>query len=727
MNKVDKISKKVVLTAKIRDRILGLHDQKVLQNQKKVSANGGAINIDDHGYIYFEGFKFTPDYPAGETVLHGCRCIGENLRKFFGEIPVYINENSGLAGAWAGIFQDKFARVGLCDSDQPTHLKELHKKYGITQSGIGGMNHMAPDMTIGLREGFTGILGKIRYYKTFINPADTDFYDGEEQLVLGILEYTKRHYDYALALSSQESDLDRKNNYQAIADSLSVVLTGAPKTFRDACQFMAIFQSFDRTYFGGGALGQLDELLRPYFENDIAHGALTEEEAVWLIASLLYNDTHYSQIGGLIPDGSRDVTSRLSFLILDATHYLHIPHNLAVRVHEGSNAELLSRAVDYILEDGSGVCFSLSKGIEEGFAKQGHPTELARMRAKVGCNWVALPGIEYPLQDVTRLNMALPLLYSLDEIMLSKQTSLDGLWTGFVAHLAIMVNCIKNGYDWHYEVVSRNTPEIVLNLFCHGPIERGVNCASGGVDIINLNCDGVALATVADSFAAIEQCVVIDQRFTWQQVYDAMQCDYVGHEEIRLALKNIPRFGAPNSLAEEWAQKIRDVYVSLVVSTKTPKHHLSVIPGLFSHGDVFAYGRDLPATPNGRKQGEPISHSSEPDPGFANGIVSFSPTLKANAVASVQPGYGNSAPLHLDIDSTMLAKAGGNSALCTLIRAHEQMGGTLLTSTVSARSRLCAPIKTPHLNQTWLYVSQDIRRFLHHSPVTIGSKLSTAT
>ena len=42
---------------------------------------------------------------------------------------------------------------------------------------------------------------------------------------------------------------------------------------------------------------------------------------------------------------------------------------------------------------------------------------------------------------------------------------------------------------------------------------------------------------------------------------------------------------------------------------------------------------------------------SEPDPGFAAGLSSFSYVLKANAVAASQPGYGNSAPLQLDIDT----------------------------------------------------------------------------
>ena len=35
----------------------------------------------------------------------------------------------------------------------------------------------------------------------------------------------------------------------------------------------------------------------------------------------------------------------------------------------------------------------------------------------------------------------------------------DTLWELFAKHLTIMVDCIKEGYDWHYEhVFSEDTP-----------------------------------------------------------------------------------------------------------------------------------------------------------------------------------------------------------------------------------------------------------------------------
>nr|HML48392.1 pyruvate formate lyase family protein [Clostridia bacterium] len=341
--------------------------------------------------------------------------------------------------------------------------------------------------------------------------------------------------------------------------------------------------------------------------------------------------------------------------------------------------------------------FSLNVGCEQGYAKNGYPVEMARQRIKVGCNWTAIPGREYPLQDVTRCHLGMALYWALEDVkaMGEADRTLENLFACYEKHVEIIVDSIKQGYDWHYEHVSRNTPELVYNLFMHGPVERGLNCAEGGVDILNFNIDGVALATVADSLAAIEQRIVKEGRLTWDELFGALEANWQGFESARLMMKNIERFGCPGSLAEKWALRIRDHYVSVCKASGTPKHNLPIIPGMFSHGTILELGRDLPATPNGRFAGEEISHSAEPDPGFARGLNSFSPSLKATAVAKVQPGFGNSAPLHLDIDREMLEQEGGIDALATLIHAHNHMGGTLINMNCLSKEQLLAAHANP--------------------------------
>ena len=183
--------------------IEGMHQDKLKINDAKL-ARHGSIDIDDHGFIDFPEFTFEPE-TCEDGLVHGCACIGRNFRRFLNEMPKYINPNSALACCWVGTF-DRFAPFGIADEDKPHELDETIKKYRITQAGFGGMNHLCPDMEIGLREGWKGLLEKIRYYRKKNNPPDPDFYEGEEQLVLGILEWVKAHQIYAEELAAKESD-----------------------------------------------------------------------------------------------------------------------------------------------------------------------------------------------------------------------------------------------------------------------------------------------------------------------------------------------------------------------------------------------------------------------------------------------------------------------------------------------------------------------------------------
>ena len=186
---------------------------------------------------------------------------------------------------------------------------------------------------------------------------------------------------------------------------------------------------------------------------------------------------------------------------------------------------LLRTALEYHREDGTGVSFSCSKGLDEGFVKNGVPIELARMRAKVGCNWTALPGIEYPLQDVTRQCLIAPLLHGLSRkpspTRRAAQRTMEALWERYAHHLAISVDTMKQGMDWHMAHHAQNTIEIVLNLFCHGPIERGLDARRAGWTSTTSPSMASGWRRVADSFAAIEQRVVEEGRLTWEELKDA--------------------------------------------------------------------------------------------------------------------------------------------------------------------------------------------------------------
>jgi len=679
------------MTIDYRMRIENLREVKKKHTDVKL-AERGYFDVDDHGYIPWDqpiDFEPVVDDQTGRSI--GIKNIGENFGRLLEAYPVYIEPNSALAGAWVKAI-DEFG--GWRQSDFPQELKDRQKKYNLIYHGIDGVNHVCPDMRIGLELGWGGLLKKIRRFRDLNQYQDNDFYDGEEALVLGMQTWIKNHATKARDMAAYEKDPLLQANLIEIAEMNEWLVYNPPRTLREACQFLAWFQSIDRMWGLGGALGQLDQLLRPYYEKDREMGLCDDEMAIWYIASLFYNDTHYSQLGG--PDvHGHEMASRISYLILEAAHQLKIPSNLALRVHDEMDRNLLRTAIRHNIKDGTGAAFSCDTGIVEGYRKNSIPLGLARMRNKVGCNWTALPGIEYCLQDVTRHCLVTPFILAFNEMVddATCENSMEELWKRYVDHLDASVEVLKDGFDLHMKKSATFMPEVVLNLFSHGPVERGLDMAAGGVDIYNLTCDGVGLATVADSFGAIEHWVVDQQKLTWEELKAHLDSDYQGAEEIRSMLKNMDRFGSGKSKGDYWAEKISETYTHLVRDTST-KDGYTMIPGLFSHGVTRDLGAYLQATPNGRHNGDPISHSSEPDPGFAKN-TSFAPTLKANAVARVQPGYGNSAPLQIELDKVLLKGNGGIEALEALILGHNKQKGTLINLNVVSKEMILDAHKNP--------------------------------
>jgi formate C-acetyltransferase len=236
-------------------------------------------------------------------------------------------------------------------------------------------------------------------------------------------------------------------------------------------------------------------------------------------------------------------------------------------------------------------------------------------------------------------------------------------------------------------------PELVLDLLCPSCIERGLDASHGGVEFYNINVDGVALATVADSFAAIEQRVEEEQRLTWTGLMQHLDNDWAGPngERTRLMMKNIRRFGSGGSRADEYATRIAQLFASLVAETPTPGG-VNMLPGLFSWARNLDFGKKLGATPNGRHAGEAVSHGASPDPGFRKDGAA---TAMAVAVAAVQPGYGNTAPMQLDMDPGISRDEGGIDSVTSLIKTHFDLGGTMINMNVLDAARILEAHKDP--------------------------------
>ena len=677
-------------------RIQILRERK-LEDTKDKASYWSFADGDDYGAITPpENYKFEPIPNHENGSFYGYEGWSRNFYKLMSEHPIHIDPCDAFANRWMNCLSWIRHENGINQFNPDysyDHLRPEQEKYGIV-SGIGSDAHFGGDYFIGLSLGWGGLLEKLEHYRK-INPEHNEFYDAEVLTIKGIqvwMERTVREIEKAIEI---ETHPVLRENLEQMRECNEYLINGAPRTLREACQWICWFNMASREYNRDGAGCQLDEILRPYYERDLEAGIITPDEAKYYIACLLLNDPHYYQLGGLSPDG-KDMVSYFSYMILEAADWLDSSCNITVRVHDGMDMDFLRKAVYYLFKNKNGwPRFSGDKALSEGFMKKGYPASLARQRVAVGCHWMSLPGLEYTLNDCVKINCAKVFRLSLDEMMAGEgEKSTKALFEIYRKHMRRAVEVTAEGIRFHLKYQVYNEPELMLNLISHGPVEKGLDIVDGGAMYYNMCIDGTGIATVADSFAALEQRIEKEKRLTWEEMYEVLSSNFQGMdgEYIRRMLASSERYGGGNTLADRWAVRINEHFTEDVNSMDGDG--VKFIPGWFSWSNTITLGKAVKATPNGRRDYEPINHGANPHPGFRkDGAL----TAMSNTICSVQPGYGNTAPIQLELDPGMARDEEGIQKVCDYILTIFDQGATLLNINIINADEILAANENPDL------------------------------
>ncbi len=691
------------------ERLKAMRDTKIRHTLEKKKQNG-YTDLDDFGTVPIsEGYCVEPWYNSTNGSFYGYDGMCENFCRVIDAHEPYIDPNEMLCGRWRDMLVNyrgdlhympdwlknnlknlEFIQNGATNQwskrwDEQRfpydHLKPLQEKYNIT-TGIDGDAHFACDYRIGFELGFGGFLKKIEQYRA-VNPDKKAFYDAEEWVVKAIIRFVERHIARLEELIEKEEQEDVKNNLKEMKQVCENIRYDAPETFHEVCQWTAFFNCAARIYTRDGAGFQLDGLLYPYYERDVKNGILDDEKAKFLIANLLLIDPHYYQISG-VDEQDKDMTNHLSYLILEAADSINIATNLTVRVHENCDREFLRRAVYFLLKNKNGwPRFCNDKALAEGYMRnQGIDKKTARERIAVGCNWMCVPGKEFPMNDTVKINVAKVLCEALNDMKEMEEKSIGKLFALYESHLTTAIDVTAQGINHHLDHAWEVTPELVMNLMMKNTLERGEDI-SQCAELYTVGIDGAGLAVVADSFGALQTRVEDEKMLTWEEVYEALDNNF-SDERVRLILNSSPKYCHGGTVSDAWAKRLTDSWVSHVKAQEMPKGR-QLLPGWFSWSRTIEYGSKVGATPNGRRAGEPISHGANPNPHFrTDGAV----TAQSNGIASVQCGYGNTAPLQLEFDPKLAADEKGVDVVLNLIETHFRQGGTLININVLDAEKL---------------------------------------
>ena len=685
-----------------KDRLCILRETKIKHTLQKREQDGYR-DLDDFGTVPLpDDYHIEPWFNSSNYSFYGLDGMSENFCRIMDAHPPYVDPMEMLCGRWRDMLVNYRGDVhylpdrikkdkklsALLSKGASTQwskrwdeqrfpydkLKPLQEKYNIT-SGIDGDAHFACDYSIGLSIGFGGFLEKIRKFKV-LNKDKKDFYDAEEKCVLAIIRFIDRHIDKIKQLLQIEERDELRSSLSKMLAACEHIRLDAPKTFHEACQFVVFFNCASRIYTRDGAGFQLDTLLYPYYRKDKETGILDDETAKFLLSNLYLTDPHYYQLSG-VDENDCDLTNPLSYLALEAADDINISCNLTVRVHDNCDKNFLRKAVTCLLKNKNGFPrFCGDKPLCDGYMKNGIDKVSARKRIAVGCNWMCVPGKEFPMNDTVKINIAKVFECALKDMQTEKNKSSERLFELYAMHLKIAAQITAEGVNLHLDHVHEVTPELIMNLMFEDSLEKGLD-ASQCAKYYTIGVDGAGLAVVADSFAAIQLRIEEEKRLTWEQLYEAIDNNFVD-ERIRLILNSTPKYCSGNSYADKWAKRLTQNWVETIKKQSMPKGR-QLIPGWFSWARTIEYGSVVGPTPNGRRSGEPISHGANPNPHFRkDGAV----TAQSEGIASVQCGYGNTAPLQLEFDPKIANEEKAIDAVTSLIETHFKKGGTLININV---------------------------------------------
>lgn len=680
------------------ERIALLRKRKIEQTEEK--ARAGGADEDDYGLIVQDAFDYQlkPNHPNGS--IYGYEAWTENYTSILKQHPIYCDPLNAFS-AKSFLFLERLRpKDKKWNPAYPfDELQVMFDRYNII-SGIDNCHHFTPDLSIGFKLGWGGILDKLREQKALHDETHADFYNAEIAVVEAVIAFIHRAGEEVEALAQKEQNNQLSDNLKTVAAINKKIAAGKPETFRESVQWACWFSMLSRTYNRGSAGGQLETMFNRYYEADTAAGRLTDEDAVFYLACLFLQDSRYFQLSGPDPEDGHDITCRLSHLALEAADKINLAVNLTVRVHDELDPAFFRKSVEYLFKNKQGwPRYSSDNALVKGFMRSGYPASMARRRVAAGCHWMCIPGMEYTMNDTVKINLAKVFEVAFDEMMRDPDRPKDAetLFRIYQKHLKLAVDATGAGIMHHLKYQTKSQPELILNLFQHGLIEKGLNITDGGANYYNMCVDGSGLAVAADSFAACEQRIDIEKRLDYDTLRQHLDADFTGEqgEYIRQMLSKSPRYGGGDTLGDRWAVRISKLYTALVrdLVDQYKEQNINFIPGFFSWSNTIFFGKAVGATPNGRKAGVPINHGANPNGGFrSDGAV----TSMCNSIAAIQPNFGNTAPVQLELDPGIANDPEGVDKMAAMIHAILDSGNTLLNINIIDVKKILEAHKDPY-------------------------------
>ncbi len=601
------------------------------------------------------------------------------------------------------------------------------------------MEQRGPGHTVGsekiYKKGFLDYKNDIieaRNNLDFLN--DKEAFDKKSQLNAmeiccdAIIILGERYAAYARELAEKETDETRKNELLQIAANCEVVPAHAPKTFWQAIQmywFVHLGVTTELNPWDAYSPGRFDQHLNPFYQKDTEAGILDDEKALELLECLwvkfnnqpappkvgvtlkesgTYTDFANLNTGGITPDGENGV-NEVSYLILDCMDEMKLLQPSSnVQISRKTPTKFLKRACEISRKGWGQPAFYNTEAIIQELLNAGKTIEDARRGGTSGCVETGAFGNEaYILTGYFNLPKILELtLYNGYDIVSKKQIGLplgyakdfksyEELYDAYKKQIEYLVNIKLEGSNVIEKIYADYMRAPFLTIITNDCISKGKDYNAGGARYNTNYLQGVGIGTITDSLAAIKYNVFDEKKFTMEDLIEAMEANFEGHEMIANLVRNkTPKYGNDDDYADDIMKDVFNFYQKTVTGRPNMKGGTYRINMLPTTCHVY-FGEVMNASPNGRLAQKPVSEGISPEKGAdVNG-----PTAVIKSCSKMDHLRTGGTLLNQKFTPSVVKGEEGLDNMANLVRSYFNMDGHHIQFNVIDRETLIKAQQNP--------------------------------
>ncbi len=605
----------------------------------------------------------------------------ERLKLLFGVFPYWLFRNMPVR-AFSRRWQELLRYI----------LEQLKAAYYLINEA-GGIGHFLPNYEKMLKLGVKG-------YLETIAGKEGDLHSAAKIACEGLVDFAVRLADEAERLATEEKDAGRAAELRQVARICRKVPYNPAETFHEALQSLWLTHMAVCLEGLNSAIsfGRVDQYLYPYYRRDLEESRINPDKARELLLCFSAKATEHvflvsegvSQyhggylvvqaaiVGGMDREG-KDSVNELTYLFLDVMEEsgLRDP-NYQARIHAGSPESYLRRAAD-VARKGNGVpALFNDEATIASLVSHGYPLAEARDYAVVGCVELSLPGKSFFSTDAALFNLPICL-----ELAISQGKRLNGgrrigavtpepaSFTGIdqvIEAFKVQVEYMVARMIGDLQVIEKGNcdyhPTPFSSMLVDGCLESRRDISAGGALYNSSGIQGVGVADVADSLAALDEVVFRRGKYAMVQVLEALRDNFASSPEIQAELLKAPKYGNDHRLPDGYANQVVNIFHSALARHRNTRGG-PYVPGFYSVTCHVAFGKRTGALPSGRKAGEPFAAGL----GATNGCDRLGPTALLNSVAHVDSALSpNGYAMNLRFDPYSVAGDRGVDILTGLVK-----------------------------------------------------------